>query len=559
MGMKPISAVLIVVFAITPCFAQLDEARQALDRGENVRAVNILSAELADRPTPDAYILLGTAYSNMKEFQKAEDVLTEGSKRFSNDVRLLNALGDFYLTNKDLDAAKSALTRALLVDPKNNYASDLLATINMSEGDVQAALRSWNRTGRPIVDDILHNYYLSFGSWVVRKAVAFHPAGVLRYSEWKTTEARLLETGNFSNVGLEIEPTTVPDQYNAVVRTTTKTNSLGDFAFNLFKGLPVETHYLDVWNIGNSGINFNSNYRWESDRRRLEGELDIPVPFPGLLHLQLGNMWRNEEWNLSPNIRQEGLGVARFRYKANILHLRVKQIPHYRFDIAGGLEYRNRAASGDLPATLATNSLNVGKFSVESNVRLADGQYKNRLHLEGFAARQSILGNINFSGGVAEMNNRVTLSNDARSYLDWTVKGGTSRGNLPVEDYFLLGIDTNMRNPLRGHMAADHGTYGRGPMGTDFVLVSSDVERRIATLPLFNTFNLPFLTVKWEVFLDGAKTWDRNHILKQGKLWVDTGGGLRFETPTQSFGLIYGRSLRDGTAVFMGYVEKRLW
>src|SRR6185503_5235853 len=138
-------------------------------------------------------------------------------------------------------------------------------------------------------------------------------------------------------------------------------------------------------------------------------------------------------------------------------------------------------------------------------------------------------------------------------------KGGTSRGNLPVEDYFLLGIDTDIINPLRGHAAADHGMYGRGPMGTDFVLVSTDIERRIATLPLFNTFNIPFLTVKWEVFLDAAKTFDRNRIFKQGKLWVDTGGGLRFETPTQSFNIVYGRSLRDGTAVFMGYVERRLW
>jgi len=557
--MKPISAVLIVLFAFISSFAQLDEARQAIERGENVRAVNILSAELADRPTVDAYLLLGTAYSNMKEFQKAEDILTEGSKRFSSDARLLNALGDLYLANKDVDAARSALRHALVVDPNNNYASDLLATIAMSEGDVQSALRSWNRTGRPIVDDILHNYYLSFGSWVVRKAVAFHPSGVLRYSEWKTTEARLLETDNFGNVDLEIEPTTIPDQYNAIVRTTTKTNDLRGFAFNLVKGLPFETTYLDVWNIGNSGINFNADYRWQAVRRRIDGQLEIPVPFPGLLHLELGDTWRREHWNLSPNVLPQYLGVARFLYDANILRLHVKHIPHYRFDIGGGLDYFNRAASGHIPQ-LDMNSQNVGKFSLESNIRFFDSRYQNRLHLEGFTAQQSILGNITYTGGVAELNNRFTLSRDNRAYMDWTVKGGTAGGNLPVEDYFVLGIDTTRtRNPLRGHAVSDHGVYGRGPMGTDFVLVNTDVERRIATVPFFNTFNIPFVTVKWEVFLDGAKTWDRQHIFKEGKLWIDTGAGLRFETPTQSFNLVYGRSLRDGTAVIMAYVERRLW
>jgi Flp pilus assembly protein TadD len=111
----------------------IDEARQAVERGENVRAVNILSAELADRPTADAYLLLGTAYGNMKEFQKAEDVFTEGSKRFSSDARLLNALGDLYLANNDADAARSVLRQALRGGPQNNHASDLLATIGVPE------------------------------------------------------------------------------------------------------------------------------------------------------------------------------------------------------------------------------------------------------------------------------------------------------------------------------------------------------------------------------------------------------------------------------------------
>src|SRR5439155_7583136 len=144
---------------------------------------------------------------------------------------------------------------ALLMDPHNSAASDLLATIDMSEGEVQSALRAWNKSGRPIVDDILHNYYLTFGSWVVRDAVAFHPAGILHYDEWKTTESRLFETGNFANVGLEIEPTVVPDHYNAVVRTTSRTNTWTGLAFGLFRGLPVQTSYLDLWNISNSGIN----------------------------------------------------------------------------------------------------------------------------------------------------------------------------------------------------------------------------------------------------------------------------------------------------------------
>src|SRR5712691_3234248 len=263
--MKPISTVLVFFLAAHSAFAQVDEARDAIDKGEYVRAVNILSDALASRPTADTYLYLGIAYGRMKEYQKAEGTLKGGSQRYPRDSRFHNELADLYLTNNDRDAAKAELRSALAADPGNNYASDLLATINMSEGEVQTALRSWNKSGRPVIDDILHNYYLTFSSWVVKDGVAFHPAGILKYSQWKTTESRLFETDNFANVGLEIEPTVVPDQYNAVVRTTAKTNSLGAFLFGVFKGAPIKTSYADLWNIGNSGMNFNGNYRWETN------------------------------------------------------------------------------------------------------------------------------------------------------------------------------------------------------------------------------------------------------------------------------------------------------
>ena len=551
------AACLLFLFA-TVATAQVDEARLAMDRGEYVRAVNILSAALAERPTSDTYLYLGIAYGHMKEYQKAEDILKEGGQRFPEDSRFHNELANLFLENNDVDAARSELSRTLAADPNNGYAADLLASIDMSEGEVQAALRLWNRSGRPLINDILHNSYLTFGSWVVRDAISFHPSGVLRYGEWKTTESRLFETENFANVGLEIEPTSVPDQYNAVVRTTARTNSLSGFAFNLLKGVPLDTSYVNVWNIGNSGINFNGNYRWDKNRRRAEGRLKVPLPIWGLLHLEIGNTWRSERWDLSPSIRPEFRPRARFDYKANALRIHVKQIPRYRVEFGAGFEYRNRAAKGDLPE-LSTDSRNTGKFTAETNIRLADGAYQNRLHLEAFAARRSILGDAQFSGGVAELDNRVTLSKDTRTYLDWTIKTGTSRGRLPVEDYFVLGLDTHAENPLRGHTAADHGRYGRGPMGTDFVLINTDVDRRLATIPFFNTLGIPFLTVKWQVFFDGAKTWDRNRIFQQGKLLLDTGGGVRFETPTHSFNLIYGRSLREGKNVLFGYYERRLW
>jgi len=257
----------------------------------------------------------------------------------------------------------------------------------------------------------------------------------------------------------------------------------------------------------------------------VKGGLKIPLPIAGLLHLEVGDAWRSEQWDLSRVIRGESSDRARFRYKANGMRVHLKHVPHYRVEIGGGLEYVNRAASGDLPELL-TDSRNSGKVLAEATLRLADSRYQNRLYVEGFLARKSILGDLNFSGGTAELNNRWEISSDRQTYLDWTVKAGTARGQLPVEEYFVLGLDTHPRHLLRGHSTHVDSRYGSSPMGTDFALVNLDIERRILALPLFNTLNIPFITVKWEVFVDAAKTFDRSRLLQQGKLWIDTGAGL---------------------------------
>ena len=556
--MKAISLVFSLLIGTTVAFAQIDEARQAIERREYVRAVSILSAAMADRPSPDVYLYLGIAYRSMREYQKAEDIFNEGGNRYPDDPRFHLELANLFIENNDIDAAKSEFRRALSVDPDNSYASDRLATIDMSEGDVQSALRSWNKTDRPHINDILHNYNLHFGSWVVRRGVAFHPAGTLYYRDWKLTENRLLETENFSNVGLEIEPTIVPDQYNAVVRTTRKTNLPSNIAFDLLKGAPVQISYLNFWNIGNSGVNFNGDYRWQASRRRAEGQFKIPLPIAGLLHLELGDTWRLEQWDVSDLVRPELQPLARFRYDANALRIGVKHIPHYRVEVGAGFEYRNRAVNGELPGLF--DSLNTGTFMGEASVRIADGGiYQSRLRLEGFAARPSIIGDLKFTGAVGELNNRITLSKDDEAYFDWSLKGGSARGALPIDEYFILGIDTRPKNLLRGHISFRHGSYGQSPMGTDFVLLNTDVERRMRTLPFLNALNIPFVTVKWELFFDVAKTWDRNDIFLPSGLLLDTGAGLRFETSTHSFNVSYGRSLRNGQNVLWGYYERRLW
>src|SRR5262249_54440978 len=136
-------------------------------------------------------------------------------------------------------------------------------------------------------------------------------------------------------------------------------------------------------------------------------------------------------------------------------------------ELGAGFEYRDRHPKGTLPQ-LFVNQHKMGLFTADVGLRLVDRRYENRLLVEGFASRRSIVGDTQFSGGTVQLDNRVTLSKDTRTYLDWTLKTGTSRGQLPVEQYFMLGLDTyRVVNPLRAHTLTKHGHYGNSPMGTD--------------------------------------------------------------------------------------------
>jgi len=247
----------------------------------------------------------------------------------------------------------------------------------------------------------------------------------------------------------------------------------------------------------------------------------------------------------------------RFTYSSTGVRTELKVIPSFRFEAGAGVEYVNRTGHGGPPALLV-NSSNVGRILYEGSVRFADRRYQNRLHAEGYVAMDGFLGgNLNFSGATLELNNRFLFSKDTQTLIDWTVKGGTSTGQLPVEEYFVLGIDTHSPNVLRGHLAAKKEHYGNAPMGTSFALANFNAERRIAILPLFNTLNVPYLDVKAEFFVDSGMNWDRENNFKQGKLFVDTGVGLKLGTPTDALNFIYGRSLRDGQNVFIIGLEKK--
>ena len=528
-----ILAVCCILASALPAFSQMEGVQAAIAQQDHLGALRILSVISDEAATPDTYLYRGIAYANLRQYKRALEAFREGFNRYPADPRFHGDGVAFYRRTREVVDAKAQLRSALIADPGDVYASELLASLDLSEGNIGSALAVLNQRGDRQIARILDNHSLTFSSSMKSSALAFRPGEVLHLNEWKTTAARLKATTGFASVGLELESSLEGGKYDAIVRTSKKSNSPRGFLLRLLEGLPVRTTYLDVWNIAGSSVQWTSKYRWDPMRRRLEGQLLFPVPLPGLLFVELGGAWRSEQWDVPSQ--------GRFQYKSSGVRLNLKHIPDHRLELGAGFEYLNRAAG------------KTGRVLVNTRYRPIDGKFKSQVRIDGFLARASLLGDLNYTGGTVQLANRLVVSED-RTFFDLSVKGGTSRGRLPVEDYFMLGIDTETLDPLRAHLAADHGRYGRGPMGTGYVLVNSDIEQHIAALPVLN--NVP---VHGELFFDAAKLSDRNHIFQQRGWLFDVGVAVRTQLPDFDLVVLYGRNLSEGKGMLGAYIEHRFW
>ena len=558
----PCVVLLLIVRPTPPISAQIQDpiqlAQEAVTTTEQLEVIQALTTVIETNPSPDAYLYLGLAHSDLLQYVRALELFEEAAAIYPNDSRFLAETAGIHIAERNLDEAVRALERALLVDPADSYAADLLASIHLSEGRVEEAIGIWNEVDQPRIDNIFQNFSPGFLDRAVPQTLTFRSGDMLTFKAWRTSQARLFASRLYSNVGLEIEPSPAPDLYSAIIRTTARTNSTIGILAGLVRGLPIETTYLDVYNIGDSGIGWRSNYRWDNDRRRLRGRITVPLPVPGLPVLEFYDTWRSERWDLSTPIRPGFVPDARFDYKVNSFGFNIRAIPHYQAEVRGGFEYRNRDVTGSVPG-LGMDGRNSATLTIGTTIRPLTGRYKIQILADAFIARESILSDFDFSGGSVQFANRLELDDGARTTFDFSVTGGTARGELPVDHYFILGLGSVAQHRLRGHVASDHGKYGQAPMGTDFVLVNTDIKHRLLTVPLFDTLGVPFIEVKVMAFYDAAKVSDRQRIFRQDEWMHDVGAGIRFETPTNSFTALYGRDTVGGENAFYGYFERRFW
>ena len=127
-------------------------------------------------------------------------MLSAGQKMAPNDKRFPVELAGVAFKQKKYGEAENDMQRALRLDAKDEYANEFLATVYFLEGNLEAALKYWNRIGKPQIAEVRSREpVLKIRPALLDHAFAFAPASTLTLDELLASNVRLR--------GLEIFPT----------------------------------------------------------------------------------------------------------------------------------------------------------------------------------------------------------------------------------------------------------------------------------------------------------------------------------------------------------------
>ncbi len=124
----------------------LNEAVDALKRGDNLSAEKKLRAEIAARPSEaEAWSFLGVSLDNQKKFSEAEAAHRKALVLAPRSNSVLDKFGTHQIAMGDPAGARETFERALAIIPNDGYANLQLATLALKEKKGAEALTYLNR------------------------------------------------------------------------------------------------------------------------------------------------------------------------------------------------------------------------------------------------------------------------------------------------------------------------------------------------------------------------------------------------------------------------------
>jgi len=544
---------LLTAFCCLRVYSQADVTQQAKQLFEQERWPDLVKLlEQAPRTSANIDYYYGVALAHQQRWEDARQALTAGRQLAPRDKRFPIELAGVAFKEKNYDRARSELRRALGLDPRDEYANEFLATIYFLDGNLEAALKYWNRAGKPEIVDVRSEPALRVRPALLDHAFAFAPASTLTLDELLASNARLRGLEIFPDYKIELAAR--PDgHYDAIFRAQ-ELNGFGNSKLQalvrMFSGALFEEITPEYYNLHGSATNIVSLARFDTDKRRALAAISGPLGGNPKWRYRAGVDLRNENWTVQTSFTGPSTFLGATNLRRESASAEIARFVGARWSWSTGLEISHRDFRNVVPGTALTPELLAEGYQIKQKAQFTYELWRSperRLTISSGANSQA--GRIWSQPGQSFEKLQGTIrihwfprARNDNYEMQWQGRAGKTFGQVPFDELFMLGVERDNDLPLRAHLGTRHGEKGSAPLGRNYFLSNWESARK--------AYSNGFLTVRLGPFLDTGKILDATSNLGPEKWFFDTGAQARLSLLGVHVVLLYGKDLRTGNNAF---------
>jgi tetratricopeptide (TPR) repeat protein len=528
----------------------LSKVKLLFEQSRWQEVVEACEAQTASDPDLDYYY--GSALAQLGRWDDADRVFLRGYRLAPRDKRFAVELGGVAFKQKRYPDAASWLRRALHADPGDSYANDFLGTVYFLQGNLDAALKYWNRVNKPQIDSVRPDHPLQIRPELLDHALTFSPASPLLQPELLTSRARVEGLGVFPRPDFQLAARD-DDKFDVILNLQER-NGVGDNAWeaslSTFRGIAYQTVYPEYFNLRHSAINVTSLVRFDSQKRRTAADVSGPLNGNPKRRYRVGLDLRNENWAIRDSFTGVAPTLASLNLRREAASAEITSFESGRWDWSAGVElshrdYRSVDGGTALTPDLLLEGIQLKQFSHLRYEVWRDPDHRfvvNSTASSQFARIWSQAG-----GAFAKLQGSCSVLWDPKAEGDdyqteVQVRGGGISGSGPFDELFMLGLERDNDLWMRAHIGTRDGRKGSAPLGDRYFLMNSEVDKRV--------YGNGFLSVKLSPFLDTGKIAGPAGQLGSPRWLWDTGLQAKFRVLGLGLNFTWGRDLLTGNNAF---------
>jgi len=539
-----------------PDQARLAAAQGAFDAGRWDETARLTQGP-ADQ-SPELDFLRGLVLARLEKWNESKLAFEAGARKSPLDSRFPVELAGIAYKQKDFRFAKKNLQTALRLNPADAYATEFLATIYFLEGNLEAALKFWNRVQKPRLRSVAFAPSLQLNEELRNRALAFNAPQVLTGEALLTTKSRLDNLEIFSSRRIELTPAD-SGSHDVTLHLAEKNlwgDSKAEGIVSLLSGLPYATVYPELYNVGDDAVNVTSLARWDSQKRRWFAAISLPVYGDPGLRLRLYADARNENWNLSQTYSGAVTPLTGLNLRRVAVGAEFHSVVNGRWSWRAGAEAANRNFRNTNGATSSVqrpffndgNSLAGWIGAQRTLLRVPERRFTLDSSAQAKAGREFATGLGPFATTRGSLIAHWFPHAKGEDYeMRAQIRAGATAGRVSLDELFQLGVERDNDLWLRGHAGTTDGRKGAAPLGRRYFLANWETDKNIYENGLF--------TVKLGPFLDSGAIADSSGLFGSQRWQWDSGLQCKVRildgvTAVFSFGF----NLRGGKGIFYGTV-----